>query len=602
MANLSPIDEIKAKLDLVEIVSEYVRLTPAGINMKALCPFHKEKVPSFFVSPEKQIWKCFGCGKGGGLFDFIMEIEGVDFPQALRILAKKAGIILKTRDYHLTSKRTKLLDICREAAQYYHWYLLNAKGGESARKYLEERKISQKTIKEWQIGYAPHQRHLLYTFLTKKGFKTEDIEEAGLIVKEPTTNIQEPTFNYYDRFRGRIIFPVFDIFNQPVGFSGRILPSLEKEGVPKYINTPETLIYNKSRLLYGLNQAKLAIKKENFAILVEGNMDLLTAWQAGTKNVVATSGTALTLTQVKILKRYSSNLFLAFDLDPAGETATQRGIDIALTEEMNVKIIQLPAGKDPDECIRENKKLWFGAISRAQPIMEYYFSSAFTHFNPHQVEDQKKVARILLPIIAKIGNLIEQDFWLKKLAEKANLSYEILRESLRKINQKKSEVKEETPVIQEKNQELETQERFLGLLIKFPEQVSSFYEELDEEIFTNEKLKKILSHLKKCYSLISLENKLISYEEFIKDLDEETKSTIDFLILAIEKDFVNLDKKTVDKELEFLFKKIKKNFIFKKLNLMSENLKKAEKEKDQEVIKVLSEEVNQLTQQLKKYL
>lgn len=616
MANTSPIDEIKSKLDIVEVISEYVKLTSAGINQKAPCPFHKEKVPSFFVSPEKQIWHCFGCNRGGNIFNFIMEIEGVDFPQALRILAKKAGLTLKTYDYHLTSKRTKILDICKEATRYYHWYLLNAKGAEGARKYLNERKISQTTITTWQLGFAPNEWRLLYNFLTKKGFKAEDIQEAGLVISRTGTNLGTNNTNireirgqiredsrYYDRFRGRVMFPIFDPFGQPVGFSGRILPALEKEEVPKYINTPETLIYNKSRLLYGLNQAKLAIKKENFVILVEGNMDLLTAWQAGTKNIVATSGTALTLTQVKILKRYSPNLFLAFDLDPAGETATKRGIDIALTEEMNVKVIQLPAGKDPDECIREDKKLWFEAISQAQPIMEYYFSSTFSRLDVSKVEDKKNAVKILLPLIAKIGNLIEQDFWLKKLAEEAKVSYEVLRENLKKISQRKSEKKEkEELIIQEKNQELEMQERFLGLLIKFPEQVSSFYEELDEEIFYSEKLKKILSHLKKSYSLVSLENKMIRYEEFVKDLDEEIKSTTDFLILAIEKDFIEADKKTIDKELEFLFKRLKKNFIFKKLTLFGEELKEAEKEKNQEEIKKLSEEINHLTQKLKKYL
>ncbi|MFN3301897.1 MAG: DNA primase [Patescibacteria group bacterium] len=594
----SPIDEIKSKLDIVEVISEYVRLTPAGSNLKALCPFHKEKVPSFFVSPEKQIWKCFGCGKGGGIFDFIMEIEGVDFPQALRILAKKAGVTIKTYDYHLTSKRTKILDICREAAYFYHWFLLNTKSAQEARDYLKERKIEKMTIKEWQIGYAPNEWRVLYQYLIKKGYKPKDIEEAGLIISRTDLPIKTDE-GYYDRFRGRIIFPINDIFGNVIGFSGRILPSLENEETPKYINTPETLIYNKSKTLYGLDKAKLEIKKRNYAILVEGNFDVIVAHQAGTKNTVAVSGSALTLSQIKILKRYSSNLILAFDVDPSGQASTKRGIDLALSQEMNLKVLTLPIGKDPDECIKKDKVAWFKAIKEAQPIMEYYFTSAFKDFDPAKVSDQKRVVKDLLPVIAKIGNLIEQDFWLKKLSEKAKVSYEVLRESLKKMTKEEKEDEEIIPP--KKDQELEIQERFLGLLIKFPEQISSFYEELDEEIFTDERLKKILSHLKKKYGLVLLENKKINFEEFKKDLEPEISQQIDFLVLAIEKDFIDVDKKIIDKELEFLFRRLKKGFITKKLNLMIEDLKIAEKENDKEKIIKISEEINKLTRELAKY-
>lgn len=616
----SPIDEIKSKLDITEVVAEYVKLVPAGSNnMKASCPFHKEKVPSFFVSSEKQIWKCFGCGKGGGLFDFIMEMEGVDFPQALRILAKKAGVTLRTYDYHLTSKRTKILDICREAAGFYHWFLLNSNYAKEARDYLSKRKISSSAIKEWQIGYAPNEWHVLYRNLSKKGFKDEDILAAGLIVSQTDSRINtnlksndlgdireirgqiRDDLRYYDRFRGRIMFPINDIFGNVVGFSARILPSLEKEETPKYINTPETPVYNKSKILFGLDKAKLEIKKRNYTILVEGNIDVISAHQAGTKNTVAVSGSALTLAQIKILKRYSPNLILAFDVDPSGQASTKKGIDIALSQEMNLKVLSLPFGKDPDDCIRQDKSAWLKAIKESQPIMEYYFASAFKNFDASKVSDQKKVVKDLLPVISKIGNLIEQDFWLKKLSEQAKISYEILRENLKKITKKeeKEEEEEVTPI--KKDQTLEIQERFIGLLIKFPEQISSFYEELTEEIFTDERFKKIIGHLKKNYSLISLENKKISFEEFKKDLDEKLAQYIDFLMLMIEKDFVQIDKKIIDKELEFLFRRLKKDFIMKKLNLMIEDLKIAEKEKDKKKIEKISEEVNKLTGELAKY-
>jgi DNA primase len=590
----SIIDEIKSKLDIVEVISEYVKLTPAGVNFKSLCPFHKEKVPSFFVSPEKQIWKCFGCGKGGNIFNFIMEIEGVDFPQALRILAKKAGVSLKIKDYHFTSKRTKLLDILNEATKFYHWYLLNSKNAHEAREYLKKRGILIETIKEWKIGYAPNEWRKLYEYLTKKKFKTEDIEEAGLIVKSPDGE-------YYDRFRGRIIIPINDLFSNPVGLGGRILPSLEKEDVPKYINTPETQIYNKSKILFGLDKAKLEIKKRNYSILVEGYFDVISAHKAGTKNTVAISGSALTIQQVKILKRYSPNVILAFDVDPSGQASTKRGIDIALSQEMNLKVLILPEGKDPDECIRKDKKLWLLAIKESKPIMEYYFSSAFKEFDPSKISEQKRVVEELLPVISKIGNLIEQDFWLKKLSDQAKVSYEILRENLKKyIKKDEKEEEEEFPLIK-KDQELEIQERFVGLLIKFPEHILSFYEELKDEFFATDKLKKIVNHLKKIYSLISLENEKISYQEFKESLiDEDLKTYVDFLTLAIEKEFPNLENKVVDKDLEFLFKRIKKDFILKKLKELEIELKTAEEEKNKEKIEEISKEVKKLTEELGK--
>ncbi len=600
----SPIDEIKSKLDIVEVISEYVKLIPAGINFKALCPFHKESVPSFFVSPEKQIWKCFGCGKGGNIFNFIMEIEGVDFPQALRILAKKAGVVLKTYDYHFTSKRTKLLDICAETAKFYHSFLVNNKLAKEARNYLKERKIPDSAIKEWKIGFAPNEWRNLFDYLTKKGFKPEDIKESGLIILQTDSheiNGKSSNLQYYDRFRGRIIFPINDIFGNTVGFSGRILPSLEREDVPKYINTPETPIYSKSKILFGLDKAKLEIKKRNYTILVEGNFDVISAHLAGTKNTVAISGSALTLYQIKILKRYSPNLILAFDVDPSGQASTKRGIDIALSQEMNLKVLTLPFGKDPDDCIRKDKKLWLQAIKNSQPIMEYYLSSSFKDFDSSKVSDQKRVVNELLPVISKIGNLIEQDFWLKKLSEQAKISYEILRENLKKYTKKEEKEGEEEFVSLKKDQELEIQERFIGLLAKFPEQVSSFYEELDEEIFITDKLKKILNYLKESYTLISLENKKISYQEFKDNIkDEDLKTYLDFLTLAIEKDFIDLEKKVIDQELEFLFKRIKKNFIVRKLKKLEEEIKIAEDEKNKEKIKKIFEEVTKLTNELGK--
>jgi len=268
---------------------------------------------------------------------------------------------------------------------------------------------------------------------------------------------------------------------------------------------------------------------------------------------------------------------------------------------MNLKVLILPEGKDPDECIRKDKKLWLLAIKESKPIMEYYFSSAFKEFDPSKISEQKRVVEELLPVISKIGNLIEQDFWLKKLSDQAKVSYEILRENLKKyIKKDEKEEEEEFPLIK-KDQELEIQERFVGLLIKFPEHILSFYEELKDEFFATDKLKKIVNHLKKIYSLISLENEKISYQEFKESLiDEDLKTYVDFLTLAIEKEFPNLENKVVDKDLEFLFKRIKKDFILKKLKELEIELKTAEEEKNKEKIEEISKEVKKLTEELGK--
>jgi len=593
----SPVDEIKSKLDLAEVIAEYVKLVPAGSNsMKAPCPFHKEKVPSFFISSEKQIWKCFGCGKGGGLFDFIMEIEGVDFPQALRILAKKAGVILKsTEDYHLISKRTKVLDVCREASNFYQWFLLNSQNAQAARDYLKKRDISLTTIKEWQIGYAPNDWRVLYQHLIKKEYKEEDILAAGLIVKSSEGG-------YYDRFRGRVMFPINDAFGNIVAFTGRILPSLEKEETPKYVNSPETPIFSKSKVLFGLDKAKLEIKKRNYAILVEGNVDVISAHEAGTKNTVAVSGTALTLEQIKILKRYSPNLILSFDFDSSGQASTKRGIDIALQQEMNLKVLTLTFGKDPDECIKKDKKLWLQAIKDSQPIMEYYFASSFKNFDASQAGDQKRVVKELLPVISKIGDLIEQDFWLKKLAEQAKISYEVLREQFKKTAKKDVMAEREEGESPKIDQDNFMQERFLGLLIFYPDQIASFYEYLEEDYFASEKLKKVLREIKKTYGQISLEKESgnLTYQDFEKNIgDEEIKSYINFLVLAVDKDFLSSDRKIVDRELETLFKRIKKVFISQKIKQFEKELSLAEQKKDKKVVQEIVEAITKLTHKLR---
>lgn len=466
---MQPSDEIKAKLDIVDVIREYIQLKPAGVNFRAPCPFHHEKTPSFIVSPEKQIWHCFGCGKGGDIFGFITEMEGISFVDALRMLAQKAGVQLKKQDPKLVSERNRLLDIMESASNYYHNLLRQSPQAQNARQYLAERELTDSSISEWQIGYSADSWDELLNFLKKKGYAENEIFSVGLSVKK------EGAGRFYDRFRGRIMFPIRDANGAPVAFSARVSPEKEAtEKMGKYINSPTTLIYDKSRIIFGLDKAKQEIKSQDLAIVVEGQMDVITAHQHGFKNVVASSGTAFTAQQLNLLKRFSGNIALSFDMDKAGEMAAERGIKEAMAAEMNIKVIQIPQGKDPDECIRTNPKEWEKATATARPVMEYYFSKTFAGLDLSGTEDRREAAKTLLPVLARLKNKIEQNVWLKKLSEAINVQESILRETLsaqvKKENAPRAEKGEaERPEKAKtvKPREELLSELFLALILKF---------------------------------------------------------------------------------------------------------------------------------------
>lgn len=586
-------EEIKSRLDIVDVISEYIQLKPAGANFKALCPFHREKLPSFMVSPEKQIWHCFGCNKGGDIFTFVQEIEGVEFPEALRILAKKANVELKRGDSQLVSRKSKLLDILRLAALFYHQVLLRHSKAKVVRDYLKKRQVSEASIKEFQLGYAPDTWDGLLKFLKQKKFEESDIEAAGLISKKTQGS------GYYDRFRNRLMFPINDVHGNVVGFTSRILPGLEDKEAAKYINTPETPLYNKSRILYGLDKAKLEAKKRDYAIIVEGNMDVITSHQAGIKNVIASSGTALTLDQVKLLKRYTPNVILAFDLDLAGQAATQRGIDIALQEEMNVKILTLAQGKDPDECIKKNPKDWIQAIKQAQPIMDYYFDFAREHFSTREVEGKKKMAELILSIIAKLGNKIEQDHWLKVLAEKIDTREASLRERIKKYAPR--ERISSGPTLLAGPTKLDRfillGERLLALLFKSPQKVGQWIEKFTPEIFPP-KLQPLVEAVKLFYN----KHNAFNLKDFEKSVsNKELSHSVNVLLLLAAKDLPALDEKETDKEINKILAQLKKRHISQQLEEIERELKKAEVAGRKEEMTRLTEKFTQLARQLKKY-
>ncbi|PLX27327.1 DNA primase [Candidatus Parcubacteria bacterium] len=344
---MQPSEEIKQKIDIVDFLREYIQLTPAGMNFRARCPFHNEKTQSFMVSPDKQIWHCFGCGKGGDIFKFLMEMEGIDFVEALRVLAPKAGVQLRRQNPKVASERARLLDIMDISRRYFHKVLMESSSAKQAREYLTKRGLTESDLMEWQIGYSLDSWDGLLKVLKKQGYNETEIEKTGMIISNQQRR------SYYDRFRARIMFPINDINGNVVAFSARVSPEKEAtEQMGKYINSPQTVLYNKSNILFALDKAKREIKLKDQAIIVEGQMDAVSAHVNGYKNVIASSGTALTIDQLTILKRYSNNIALAFDTDEAGHMAADRGIREAMKLDMNIKVILVPEGKDPDDCIR----------------------------------------------------------------------------------------------------------------------------------------------------------------------------------------------------------------------------------------------------------
>ena len=409
----SQIEEIKNKLDVLDVVGGYVKLTKTGANFRGICPFHSEKGPSFFVSPARQMWKCFGCGKGGDIFEFIKEIEGVEFGDALRLLASKAGVELKRENPQIISERKKLYEICDLACSFFEKQLGNSAYGKDAKEYLLKRGITEESIKKWRLGYSPDTWQGLSDFLVGRGYTRDEIVRAGLAVQSEKGN------NPYDRFRGRIIFPIFDLNSQVIGFTARVFKDADKKEAAKYINTPQTILYDKSNVLYGLNFAKVAIRKNNQCVLTEGQTDTIMCHQAGFENTVAVSGTALTPRHLNLLKRYTDNLLLSFDMDLAGDTATKRGINLAESQGFNIKVIDTYSGaKDPAEIILENPANWANSVKNTRTIMDFYFDSAFAKFDGADPKGKKEIGRIILPAIKRLQNKIEQSHWVQKLVGK----------------------------------------------------------------------------------------------------------------------------------------------------------------------------------------
>jgi DNA primase len=423
---MSVIAEVKQRLDIVELVSEYVTLQKAGRNFKGLCPFHSEKHASFYVFPEQQSWHCFGaCGTGGDVFSFVMKKEGIDFGQTLRLLAQRTGMTLSPREAPSKAedeKKERLFQINEAAAEYYHHLLLSAKAGEGARGYLAGRNIMPETVKEFRLGFGPDAWEIIKNYLMGKGYTEKELVEAGLV-------IEKEGGGSYDRFRNRLMFPICDIKGRVTGFGARVLD----DSLPKYINSPQTPVFDKSSSLYGIDKGKSVIRKKNLVIIVEGYMDVLMAHQHGWQNVVGSMGTSLTEKQVEGIKRLTNNITLALDADLAGEEATLRGKAILAYSNVEANVILLPAGKDPDEVIREDSSLWQKLVEEALPIMDFAFRSVISKVDITKARDKSLALQKLLPSIHEIKDPVLKFDYVDKLARALRIDRSEVKVALQRL-------------------------------------------------------------------------------------------------------------------------------------------------------------------------
>ncbi|HVX57032.1 MAG TPA: DNA primase, partial [Candidatus Saccharimonadales bacterium] len=424
---MDAVDEVKQRLSIEDVISEYMPLKRAGRNWRGLSPFTNEKTPSFMVSPEKQIWHDFSSGKGGNMFSFVMEVEGLDFKGALELLARKAGIELE--QYRSSGPRRggpnkeRLHALLELAATFYQAHF---RKNQTAKNYvLEKRKFSKETANEWRIGYAPSTGTALIDYAKKQGYTEAELKQAGLTAQNYRGGTQ-------DMFRGRLMIPLQDPQGRLIGFTARLLT--DDPNAPKYINTPQTVLYDKSRHIYGLHLAKEAIRKNKFVVMVEGNLDVIASHQAGVRQVVATAGTALTEPHLKALSRFTGDIRLAFDADKAGVAATERAIPIASRVKVSLSMIDIPSGKDPDELIRQDPKLWETAITKHQYALDWLMARYSRELDLSSAPGKREFSDILLPVVRALSDPVERDHYLSAIAQTLGTSREALEQKFARVS------------------------------------------------------------------------------------------------------------------------------------------------------------------------
>lgn len=571
------VDEVKQKIDIVSLIGEYVDLKKAGRNYKAQCPFHSEKTPSFMVSPELQVFKCFGCSESGDAFSFLEKYEGMDFYEALKTLAARAGVKLKPLSTQVHSEKEKLYEINRAAGYFYRWVLTSHPTGKLALTYLtRDRGISLDTIATFGLGYSPETAFALKKYLVdKKKFSLKDVEKTGIFYLKDG--------QMFDRFRGRVIFPLHDHRGNVVGFAGRILPKDANRDLAKYINTPETEVYHKSRILYGLNLTRADIKRSGQAVIVEGELDTISSWQVGIKNVVAIKGSALTEDQAKLLARFTKKVVLGLDTDFAGDEASRRGIQVAENEGLDVRVMRLAGYKDPDEAARANPDLLKKAIEKAVGIWDFIIESIFSRQRGQDGgEKTASISREVIPVLLAINDKILQAHYVEKVAIGLNVPVEaVTKEMERHRGLVKSTVSEiqtgKKPAAKGRRELLE--ERLLGLVFQN-----------DPKLFLKKNIRKvILTPLFKGivteFILFYKQMKATNLKEFSANLPHEFKTGFTEIVLGNVQDLEKDVSMGYSKELELILRELNKLTIKNDREKVEQLIRELERKNDKEGLK-----------------
>lgn len=576
---------VKSKVDIVDVISSYLELKKSGSNYKGLCPFHNEKGASFMVNQNLQIYKCFGCGEAGDVISFIEKIEGVDFKESLKILANKYNIKLsEERVSKDDSLKKRIYEINNLSLEFFHHLLINHSAGKPGLDYLiKKRNLKKEIIEEFKLGYAPKDWSTLTDFLKKRGFTEEEIIASNLGVLKKTGGV-------YDKFRGRIIFPYYSLDSKCIGFMGRTVFDED----PKYLNSSDTLVFKKGEFLYGLYKTKLDIKK-NGAVIVEGTMDFLKPFQNGFKNLVATSGTALTNQQLELIKRYTDKIFFCFDTDNAGVNAILRGIEISDKYNFDVKVISIPKKyKDLDEYFDKEPENAVDLQTNSIDINDFLLAYLYRKYDYSTANGKRKVVEDFRGYYQKIENDILKNHYIKKLAEDLGLEEGVIRKTLSSTeNGEIAPAKNNQPevIYQNPYKKLETSKEFLflSLLMKSNVDIAKpIVLKFPDECFSHEELKSLFRKFK--VYLQNLGDK-INISLFSNDLSSEEKALVEEVVLYDPKgDFDSIDK--IERELEKLSNFLKEDYKKSRIKYISDQIKKAEKEKNLDQVKILMEELS----------
>jgi len=581
------LEEIRNRCDIVDIISEYVHLKPAGKGFKGLCPFHEEKTPSFMVSPEKQLFHCFGCGEGGNVFNFLMKYEKLSFFEAVKMLAQKSGVPLpvdEEKEDILHKKKERLYKLNNLVANYYRECLFRSNQGKKIINYLKKRGIIDTSVEKYKLGYAPPNWDALTNFLKKKGYSYEELIKAGLIKKSKTEG------KYIDYFRDRIIFPIFNLSGRVIGFGGRVLD----DSLPKYINSPETLVYNKGSNLYSLNFAREDIRKKNYIIIVEGYTDVLITQQYEFNNVAASLGTALTTKQIDLIKRFTDTVLIAYDADSAGNMATLRSLDLLVKAGLEVKVIDLPSGYDPaDFLIKKERETFQNLIDGSLSLIDYKLKLLYSKYSIKTIEGKVKVVKEILPTLSVIGNEVELRAQTKKISEELKLSEEAILIELKRYKRGSRDSSQNFIKLNSEPGNIKAEKILIGCMLENEKIAQGILTKLKAEDFSVLLHRQIVTAIEKNLK----DDKVVNSQKVMDYLNDDEAAKLISNILMEET--ITFDEKIisgyVDTINNFKLAQERKN-LEKRAKILDEKIKKSEKIEDDD-LKELREIVRQLKSQ-----